>query len=137
MATRVFSHAALLSLFLTTVTLAQMGPSDVVVAPVELRKVQLTSPLVASVEPVTRSTLAAAAISSAVSPFIRSATRNAAASASSNEPAVNCWKAVRINSSGKSHRSSRIGNASMAQGERTGVTMIETQGDGARNDDHA
>jgi RND family efflux transporter MFP subunit len=59
MATRVLSHAVVLSLFLTTVALAQMGPSDVVVAPVELRKVQLTSPLVASVEPVTRSTLAA------------------------------------------------------------------------------
>jgi RND family efflux transporter MFP subunit len=36
-----------------------MGPSQVLVAPVEQRAVQRTQPLVASVEPVTRSTLAA------------------------------------------------------------------------------
>jgi RND family efflux transporter MFP subunit len=38
---------------------AQMGPTAVTVAPVQKRKVALTQPLVASVEPVTRTTLAA------------------------------------------------------------------------------
>lgn len=38
---------------------AQMGPASVVTAPVERRRVELTRPLVATVEPVTRSTLAA------------------------------------------------------------------------------
>src|SRR5688500_1897054 len=38
---------------------AQMGPAQVLVAPIEQRAVQRTQPLVASVEPVTRSTLAA------------------------------------------------------------------------------
>src|SRR5688572_8518556 len=42
-----------------SLALAQMGPSQVLVAPVEQRAVQRTQPLVASVEPVTRSTLAA------------------------------------------------------------------------------
>ena len=42
-----------------TLCLAQQGPVSVDVAPVERRPVELTQPLVASVEPVTRSTLAA------------------------------------------------------------------------------
>ena len=41
------------------VSVAQMGPTSVAVAPVQKRQVALTSPLVASVEPVTRTTLAA------------------------------------------------------------------------------
>lgn len=43
----------------SSVSLAQMGPKQVVVASVEQRAVERTQPLVASVEPVTRSTLAA------------------------------------------------------------------------------
>jgi multidrug efflux pump subunit AcrA (membrane-fusion protein) len=42
-----------------TLCLAQQGPVAVDVAPVQRRAVELTQPLVASVEPVTRSTLAA------------------------------------------------------------------------------
>jgi membrane fusion protein (multidrug efflux system) len=40
-------------------SLAQMGPQQVVVAPVQQRSLERTQPLVASVEPVTRSTIAA------------------------------------------------------------------------------
>lgn len=46
-------------LLMAAAALAQMGPATVVVAPVERRNIDLTSPLVASVEPVTRTTLAA------------------------------------------------------------------------------
>ncbi len=46
-------------LCLTANALGQMGPAAVVVAPVEQRALELTRPLVASVEPVTRATLAA------------------------------------------------------------------------------
>src|SRR5688572_15117193 len=51
----------LLAVLCATATFAraQMPPAQVVVAPVEQRAVQRTQPLVASVEPVTRSTLAA------------------------------------------------------------------------------
>jgi RND family efflux transporter MFP subunit len=45
-------------LLLTSSALAQQGPQAVVVAPVEKRAAALTQPLVASVEPVTRTTLA-------------------------------------------------------------------------------
>jgi len=48
----------ILPLLLTTSALAQMGPQTVVVAPVEKRAAPLTQPLVATVEPVTRTTLA-------------------------------------------------------------------------------
>jgi RND family efflux transporter MFP subunit len=50
---------ALFLLLLTTApALAQMGPANVIVAPLERRDVPVTQPLVASVEPVTRTTLA-------------------------------------------------------------------------------
>ena len=49
---------ALLALFWASAVHAQMGPSQVLVAPVEQRAVQRTQSMVASVEPVTRSTLA-------------------------------------------------------------------------------
>ena len=45
-------------LILTAPALAQQGPQAVVVAPVERKATPITQPLVASVEPVTRSTLA-------------------------------------------------------------------------------
>ena len=51
--------AGLLLSFLPAVALAQFGPSTVRVAPVERRAVEVTQPLVASVEPVTQTTLAA------------------------------------------------------------------------------
>src|SRR5215213_6789413 len=52
--------APLLALLLApAVCAAQMGPTAVTVAHVEKRPVALTQPLVASVEPVTRTTLAA------------------------------------------------------------------------------
>lgn len=53
------SMALLAVLCGTTFVHAQMQPAQVVVAPVEQRAVQRTQPLVASAEPVTRSTLAA------------------------------------------------------------------------------
>lgn len=49
----------LLFLFSSSVAVAQMGPAAVAVAPVEKRPLELTQPLVASVEPVTRTILAA------------------------------------------------------------------------------
>lgn len=48
-----------LLLLLASPVLAQQGPQTVVVAPVEKRSAPLTQPLVATVEPVTRTTLAA------------------------------------------------------------------------------
>lgn len=52
-------YRALLILLITaSPALAQMGPSNVLVAPVERRDQDLTQPLVASVEPVTSATLA-------------------------------------------------------------------------------
>ena len=48
-----------LILALTSVTSAQMGPRGVIVATVEKRNSEMARPLVASVEPVTRSTIAA------------------------------------------------------------------------------
>jgi multidrug efflux system membrane fusion protein len=49
----------LVLLFAPAACLAQMGPTAVTVAPVQKRQVALTQPLVASVEPVTKTTLAA------------------------------------------------------------------------------
>src|SRR5687768_7274311 len=51
--------AFVLAVLIPAWCLAQQGPVSVDVAPVERRAVALTQPLVASVEPVTRSTLAA------------------------------------------------------------------------------
>lgn len=51
-------YVVFLVLFVTTAAFAQQGPQAVVVAPVEKRSTPITQPLVASVEPVTRTTLA-------------------------------------------------------------------------------
>ena len=51
--------AFVLAVLFPALCLAQQGPVSVDVAPVQRRPVELTQPLVASVEPVTRSTLAA------------------------------------------------------------------------------
>src|SRR5688500_13423580 len=56
---RLMRRAFLILLLTAAPALAQMGgPANVLVAPVERRDVPLTQPLVASVEPVTRTTLA-------------------------------------------------------------------------------
>jgi membrane fusion protein (multidrug efflux system) len=54
-----FRYFLAISLLLVAPALAQMGPAAVVTAPVEKRPAELTRPLVASVEPVTRTTVAA------------------------------------------------------------------------------
>ncbi|WP_428938939.1 efflux RND transporter periplasmic adaptor subunit [Fontivita pretiosa] len=51
--------SAILAIVFSSAAAGQMGPQQVLVAPVEKRSIELTQPLVASVEPVMRSTVAA------------------------------------------------------------------------------